>query len=311
MKKMITLLVSAVVAQGFATSAMAKGPIDGKVYGKINTAIVIMDDGTTNDTYLTNNASRLGFKGKTELNNNLTAIYKLEYEIAPDEKAADASGSGIFKQRNAYVGLSHKTLGTVFAGSNDTPTKLAQGKIDQFNDLPIGDIKNLSKKLEVRANDVVVYVSPKFSDVTVTAASVLPEGAGTNALSISAVYKKDAVYVAVAMDDAVQGDNTSALRIAGQYKMGNVKLGAIVDSYDNGTDSTDGVIFSVAYKMDAITLKGQFGQSDISAEGREQLALGADYKLGKQTKLFAAYITLEDDAGTDDSALMAGMEHKF
>ena len=38
MKKAITLLVGAIVAQGFAANAMAEGPIDGKIYGKINTA---------------------------------------------------------------------------------------------------------------------------------------------------------------------------------------------------------------------------------------------------------------------------------
>jgi len=57
------------VAQGFAVNAMANGPIDGTVYGKINTAIIMEDPKAGGgDTYLSNWSSRLGFKGKTKFN---------------------------------------------------------------------------------------------------------------------------------------------------------------------------------------------------------------------------------------------------
>ena len=50
------------------------------------------------------------------------------------------------------------SFGTVWAGKHDTPTKLAQGKIDLFNDLE-GDIKNTFEG-ENRVSNIVAYSSP-------------------------------------------------------------------------------------------------------------------------------------------------------
>ncbi len=310
MKKAISLLVGAVVAQGFAANAMAEGPIDGKIYGKINTAIVVEDNGITEDSKIVNNASRLGFKGESELDGGLKAVYKLEYEIAPDEKAADEANHQIFKQRDAYVGLKGG-FGTVLAGSHDTPLKKAQGKVDQFNDLPLGDLKNLSTGMENREQDILVYASPSFEGISVMAAHVMPDNAGNDAFSVSASYQNDMLFAAIAIDEEIDGTDTSAVRVAAQAKMDMMTFGAVIDSYDNGTTSKDGVMVSGAYTMDKITLKAQYGQSDIAADGTEQLALGADYKLGKMTKAYGAIITLEDDMGKDMSAYMLGLEHKF
>ena len=74
---------------------------------------------------------------------------------------------------------------------------------------------------------------------------------------------------------------------------------------------------SGAYKIDRFKLKAQYGkvegdQSDL--EGT-QYALGADYKLAKNSKVFAYYnnLKLEQVAASDDETrtIGVGMEHKF
>jgi predicted porin len=309
MKKSLSLIVSAAVAQAITGNAMAEGPIDGKVYGKINTAIVMEDNAGAEDTYMVNNASRLGFKGKTDLENGLSAVYQLEYEIAPDESAADDGGSGIFKQRNAFVGLAHEKFGTVLAGSHDTPLKLAQGKVDMFNDLKHGDMKDLFHG-EIRGNDVLAYASPSFSGVSLMAAQVVGEGGG-DANSISLTFKNDALYASVAMDKDIEGTGTETTRVAAQYKIADATIGALMNSHDDGTTSKDGYLVSASYKMDAFTLKGQFGSGDEKSAGREMSAFGVDYKLGKQTKVYIYTVSQKDDGTRDISATGAGMEHKF
>ena len=207
MKKAITLLVGAVVAQGFAANAMAEGPIDGKVYGKLNTAVIMEDDSTTEDVSLGNYSSRLGFKGKTELSDGLYAVYKLEYGVDPDEKAEDEGNHQIFKQRNSYVGLSHKSYGTIIAGTHDTPLKKVQGNIDMFDRLPNGDFKNVIVGQE-RINDLVHYTSPKMAGFSVKAATQVQEaGDPDDASSVSVTYDKGAIFAGIGIDQEQMQQN--------------------------------------------------------------------------------------------------------
>lgn len=326
MKKALSLLVTAIVAQGLTTSAMAEGPIDGKIYGKLNTALIMTNTknttSDTDDSEVMNNASRLGFVGKTELNEDLNAVYRLEYEIAPDEKAADDGGSGIFKQRNAYVGLASEKMGTILLGSHDTPLKKAQGKVDLFNDVQNGDIKNIVKG-ETRANNVIVYISPRVSGISLMAANVNDTADGADGTSVSVNFKNNMLYVAAAMDNKVgkAGSQLDIARVAASVKLGSTTLGVLHNESENsdGTgESTSGTVVSASQKVGNLKFKVQLAESDESKEGgagvdTDMALLGIDYKLGKQTKLFAFYSALEYDTATDDeiTTMGLGMEHKF
>ena len=98
MKKTKTLLALAVAAT-LPTFAFAVGPIDGTIYGKVN-ASVVNDDNDTDDAWkLNSNASRLGFKGKTEIADGLHAIYQAEFGINVD----DGGGSKGDAMKNAKM----------------------------------------------------------------------------------------------------------------------------------------------------------------------------------------------------------------
>lgn len=318
MKKTISLLVGAVVAQGFAVNAMAGGPIDGTVYGKINTAIIMEDPKSgARDTYLSNWSSRLGFKGKTKLDGGLYVIYKLEYGISPDEKAENPDDPKqyrqIFKQRNAYVGLKGN-FGKVLAGTHDTPFKKTAGKIDMFDRLPNGDIKYIIVGQE-RINDLVHYTSPKIAGaITVKAATQLQEnGDGDNGTSFAATYEKGAIFAGIGVDSDVVGYD--ATRLTFQYKGKGFTAGAIYsmsEKVEANTDSKNGFIVSGSYKIDAFNLKAQYGAGDGKKEDAKLLALGADYKLGDKTKLYG-YLSNYEYYATDSKVTTfgMGMEHNF
>lgn len=313
MKKRISLLVGAAVAQGFAVNAMANGPIDGTVYGKINTAIIMEDKKSgADDTYLSNWSSRLGFKGKTKLDGGLYAIYKLEYGVAPDEKAENADDGQIFRQRNSYVGLKGN-FGKVLAGTHDTPFKKTAGKIDMFDRLPQGDIKYIIVGQE-RINDLIHYTSPKMAGVTVKAATQLQEnGDGDNGTSFAATYEKGAIFAGIGVDSDVVGYD--ATRLTFQYKGKGFTAGAIYsmsEKAEANADSKNGFIVSGSYKIDAFNLKAQYGAGDGYKEDAELLALGADYKLGDKTKLYG-YVSNYEYYATDSKVTTFGMglEHNF
>jgi predicted porin len=303
--------------------SLASGPIDGKVYGKANLSVVNQDFGSYDEWTLNSNASRLGLKGKTEISDGLEIVYQAEYEICID--SGDCKGQ-TFKQRNTFVGIKGG-FGMVSVGKHDSPTKLAAGKVDLFNDLE-GDIKNAFEG-ENRLSNIIAYTSPTMNGFTTTLAMIPGEGADvdqdgqddtglSDGLSYSVNYTKDSIYLAIAGDQDV--DKQDLLRFVAQYQIDALKLGVMYQQNEDnlGTKDESGYFVSAAYKLDNnITLKAQYGaiEDDVDSDEEQTLSLGADYKLAKNTKVFAFYTNNTDSAidSNDDefSALGIGMEHKF
>ena len=314
------LLLSAAIAStmGFASHGFAAGPIDGTVYGKVNVSLVNADDGSNDEWKLNSNASRLGVKGKSEIAEGLTLVYKAEFEVCVDD--GDCKGQ-TFTQRNIMGGIKG-SFGTVWAGKHDTPTKLAQSKIDLFNDLE-GDIKNTFEG-ENRVSNIVAYSSPEINGFSSTVAMIPGEdaendnGGLADGVSYSLSYKKDDLYLALAGDQDV--DSQDLLRVVAQYKIDALKLGFMYQENEATAGGKDesGYFISAAYKLDsAVTLKAQFGSIEDDADGDEEetFSLGADYKLAKSTKLYVFYTDNTDSsvgsADSENSAFGLGMEHKF
>lgn len=317
------------VAVVLANQAMAEGPIDGKVYGKINVSYQF--NNAENDEMkkweLRSNNSRLGFKGATPLNEQMSVIYQLEYGVDPEGDASDN-----WTQRNSYIGLRCKN-GEILAGKHDTPLKTAQGKFDLFNDLS-GDISGVLEG-ENRASNIIQYSSPTFMDNFSAKLAIIPgeeNGTGGNegenngpadGVSGSVTYEKDKLYVALALDSAVENQNIA--RIVASYTIDQVVLSALYQKaeiddtdlgvYAGGDDESDSFGVSAAFKLnDKVILKAQVVSSDanLDIEEGEQFSVGADYKLGKKTKAFGFY-TMLDAKDTNDEVdyVGVGLEHNF
>lgn len=320
-------LLPIAIAALMPMSAFAVGPIDGKIYGKVNVSLDSADDGTDSVTEVNSNASRIGVKGKSELSKGLYAIYKAEFEMYVDDgQGSSSKGSDTFEQRNIYVGLTG-SAGTVIVGRHDTPTKLSQKKIDLFGDLA-GDIKNTFEG-ENRASNMVMYTSPKMSGFSASLMAIASEGDdvdqdgnpddGLDGLSYSLSYNMDNLYVALSGDQDI--DDQDLMRLVAQYNMGDLQIGAMYQTNEDNADSSakdeDGYFLSAKYKLgNGFTVKGQYGEIDDSQNDKEEetFSLGLDYKLAKKTKVFAYYTENTDtSSGTEseDEVFGIGMEHKF
>jgi len=345
------LLLSSAIASTicFTGHSFAAGPIDGKVYGKVNASVVNNDSGSSDKWKLNSNASRVGVKGKTQIADGLYAIYKAEFEMFVDDGSKDSSKTrcaavlgkdgektdnevcltdsdkSTFSQRNIMAGIKGD-FGTIWAGKHDSPTKLAQNKIDLFNDLE-GDIKNTFEG-ENRVSNIVAYTSPKVNGFSATVAMIPGEGSDfdedgnddtglADGISYSISYDMDNLYIAVAGDQDV--DKQDLLRVVAQYKMDALKLGFMYQQNEDNLNSKDesGYFISAAYKMDKTTLKAQYGtiEDDVDGDEEETLSLGADYKMAKNTKVYVFYTDNTDSevgsADDEDSSFGVGMEHKF
>jgi predicted porin len=302
-------ILAASISLAIANTAYAEGPIDGKVYGKVNLTLQSSDEGTDSRvTELVSNASRLGFQGETSLNDDLDVIYQLEYEASIDD--GDNKGQ-TFTQRNSFVGLKGG-FGTVLAGIHDTPTKLAQDKVDLFNDYE-GDIKNVFSG-EKRESNTLMYRSPNMSGFSADVAMIASEDENIDdAYSLAVKFKQDNIYAALAYDLDVEGEGKETLRLVTKFSLEDLTLGAMWNQFKvEGVDDEDGFMISAAYKMGSNTFKVQHASSDIKADGGTQTSVGMDHKLAKNTKVFGFYTMQDEDAAnSDEDWLAVGIEHKF
>ena len=100
---------------------------------------------------LNSNASRLGVRGDFRINEKITGIYQVEYQV--DLEASPTT-------RNTFLGFKG-SFGTIKAGKHDTPLKLAQLDADLFNDTQ-GDITNITRG-ENRPSSYLGYDSPEIA----------------------------------------------------------------------------------------------------------------------------------------------------
>ena len=100
---------------------------------------------------LKSNASRLGVRGDFRINDKITGIYQVEYQV--DLEASPTT-------RNTFLGLKGN-FGAIKAGKHDTPLKLAQLDADLFNDTQ-GDIANITRG-ENRPSSYLGYDSPEIA----------------------------------------------------------------------------------------------------------------------------------------------------
>ncbi|MDP5142848.1 porin [Rheinheimera baltica] len=300
MKKSILVLA---VALASASTLQAR---ELEVYGKINVTAQSSDEGEGRFTELKSNTSRFGLKGDYALEDGLSVTYQLEWEVDPSDEANEKN----IKARNQYLGLAG-SFGEVRVGRHDSALKMSQGKIDLFNDYE-ADIKVLWKG-ENRVSNSISYFTPSFSGFSAQVTYVVEDSpAGEDGISAALMYGDDGlknsnVYAALAYDAEVNGYDT--VRASGQVKVAGFKLGAMYQTQESTSTTVerDGYLVSVAYPMGKAELKGQYQVM----EDDNGFSAGVDYKLGKNTKVFAWYSSFDFDEALDKDYLAVGLEHKF
>lgn len=288
-------------------------------YGRISVAYqstyeVDSDGDELNFSKLVSNNSRLGLQGAGKLEHGLTAIYQLEYQVAPDSGVN--SNTREFSQRNSFIGIKGG-FGEIKAGHYDTPLKLLQNKIDLFNDLE-GDITSIISTGEIRSQNSVMYTTPVWQGLQVNASRISAEdkdrdeGIRKDATSVSLSYTRGSIYLGVAQDTDVEADDVDLIRAVVQYSIGPVQLGGLWEERSED-ETTEGWSASALYNAtSALALKAQYGESDNKVEDGESISLGLDYKLAKGAKMYV-YATEENAPAKakDASYYGVGLEYNF
>lgn len=323
--KRFCLTLTAAALSTAAASSYAEN--DFTIYGKANLSLNDVEEQSkspkVDEWQLNSNASRLGVKGSYKINDALKAVYQMEFEVHIDDgESSSSKGKDTFEQRNIYAGFS-SDYGTLIAGKHDTPLKLAQGKVDRFNDQLLGDIKHYMEG-EDRVKNIVMYSTPSMSGFTASAAMIAGEDSSgssekdglSDGVSLSLNYKNDWLSAAVARNDDVDSQDTT--RVMTDFTLGNTKLGLLwqeAEKVDGSADEDSWLVSATQDLGSGWLIKGQYGKTDYSNSSEdEQIVFGVDKKLNKQSKVFAYYANIERFDGSksvDDSSFAVGYEIKF
>lgn len=327
--KLLPLAVTAAIAM--PGLALADGPT---VYGKMNLSLENVEydfgydidgaESSSDNWQVISNSSRFGVKGDAKINSMLKATYLIEWGVSGDGNATDLG------QRNRSVGLAGN-FGALDVGKFDTPTKVAQGKVDQFNDLS-GDLQYVLLG-DNRANNIIQYTSPDMNGLQGKLA-IMPgeeydDGTGdeaddgfADAISASLAYTAGPIYAALAYDKEVES-SVYANEVGGLGDIEVVGGGIVVnDIYTLTPVATD--------EYDTLRLVGQFTTGPIALGAIFQTAelsdtdpgeqfdqdgflLSGAYTIG-QTVLKAQYVSSTGDAGDaelDSSSIGLGVDQKL
>lgn len=207
-------LISIAILGALSNVAMAQSNVT--LYGIVDAGIVAERGGLGgNVTKIgsgTSSASRFGFKGTEDLGGGLNAIFKLEAGVKTDDGALDNSTNRLFN-REAYVGLSSKTAGTLTVGRQYTPyyetlrdvgDPFAMGLAGTAKNLfPVGSTSAVANVTTGTRNDnAVVYKAPSFYGFTGAVSYSLGEQAGDSSaqrqIGASGLFTQGAMNVGIA-----------------------------------------------------------------------------------------------------------------
>lgn len=275
-------------------------------FALVNVSFQSTDDGDGRFTETKSNNSRVGVKGTYDLDDGLKAIYHLEWKV---DVTGQSAGDNL-SSRNQYIGL-QGDFGTFLVGRNDTVLKQTQGKIDLFNHKEM-DLGKLWKG-ENRPANTVTYFSPKIGEFRFGATYLTETSADQDsATSLSVTYgdkslKSTGLYAAVGADFDLNGYDT--IRTSVSTKVAGVTLGAIYQHQENVESGVteSGMLVSAAYQVEKLVYKAQLQ----TLEDDKMLSVGLDYKIRKNTLLYAFYGKRDNDTKEDSDWLALGMEQKF
>jgi len=308
-------LIALAVAGAFAAPAFAAtSNVD--AYGILNVAIQDTDV-SGSDMQVTDNVSRIGFKGAEDLGGGMKAVWQIETGLG---NGSDGMGTSAVGTRNTFVGLAGD-FGTFLMGRHDTPYKLGTGPLDIFGDTiadynagRLDNVQLLDNTNDHRSPSAIAYVSPTWSGFHFAGAIVatntgIDSGDTVDATSLTGVYSNGPLFGSLSYQ-GIEVLNSDAWKLGLSYAFGDTTVGFAYENISQAVDR-DSWLLNVKHGMGPITLKAQYGQVDQGAANMDQLALGADYALSKRTTAYFVVGKGDNDAGSDVTGWNLGVKHSF
>jgi predicted porin len=363
-------IAAAVMAPSAFAAATVYGVAHMSVDSTTNVKKAGGTDDNFSQVNIMSNSSRFGIKGSEDLGAGLKAVFQYETTVGWDGDTNGTIG-GLGGQRNTFAGLAGGFGTVLFGIHDTPVKMLARkydlfgDQIGDTRNLTRGNGTGLG--FDERPGNVAAYVSPTFAGFSAVLAYVNDENGSSDkanfTTSTGTAYGNDTSAVSAMLNytvgkfDASLGyethgksftsaatatadKNMTAMRAGASYDFGSVKAMAFYANQDmlaaqDVVKARDVYGVGASMKVGAAgTIKAQYG---IAAKynnvdnGADMIAIGYDHAMSKNTTVYAAYATVNNqefgtysvvgggghagassvNAGKDPSAMSVGLIHKF
>ena len=272
------------------------------VYGKLRAYEESVTVGSASAvTALTNDSSRLGFKGTEALSGGLSANFTIETGIGADAPAATTLGD-----RTMQVGLSN-ALGSVGVGRDKHTIARTLDNYDAMGNVYGSSTAVIHAAQGSRLSNALFVSATPMAGLTINYINSNSEVAGVNnAQAASIEFTRGPISATVANFD---NGTTSTSTIYGAKvkveKTGTTVFATYSDDKVSGV-TTSGKSIGVNHPVtSSLMALASYGENNTT----KALDLGASYSLSKRTTVHARYI--KEDAAATTTKYALGMEHNF
>jgi predicted porin len=306
-----------------------------KIYGVADAGIVLERGGPNGPAQNIGSGvasgSRLGFKGKEDLGDGMSAFFVLENGINMD--TGKAGQGGLLFGRQALVGLSG-AAGSISLGRQYAPYyKAVRDIVDPFCTGLAGNAQNIFPTF-TRVDNSVDYQTPKWNGLSADVLYGFGEAAAdaTKNRTIGASATYDAGPLTLVLAHHQQGDATGTAHsrntmLAGRYRFGMVTAhAAYARNRDVAGNASRDALLGLAVQAGASRVLASLAvhRNDFGREAHARMAaIGYEYSLSKRTDLYTAYghivnrdgaaytVGTATDAGSGTTGVNLGVRHVF
>ena len=324
-------LLALVISAGMSLTAVAQSNVT--VYGILDVNVSSSKtDGSGANTAMSENSlatSRLGFRGTEDLGGGLKAEFQLESKLLPSTGVAGSgttsSASSQLFNREAWVGLTSNTLGSIRLGTTDvTDAGNIETAVSQVGNFALASQLGLDK------NKVIRYTTPTFGGFSAQVGYSNPDSTTTTEVTTnsikSAVVKYEAgklgAYAGVEQKQ-IDATHTQEHKIVGaKYDFGVARVGAYYGVKDGATLSTadtgevkqtrvsTAVPLSQGYTAHAVYFKDATATQASTDNDGYKLAVTKAFS--KRTTGYVAYVATDYVGATaDNNTYVVGLAHSF
>lgn len=306
-KKLLMAAVGAALVAGPIVAAHAAGAT---LYGHMHMSLDRLDNDSGNeDGRMSNNSSRIGFKGDEDLGGGLKAIYQIESGVLAVDEGTNGFGGTL---RNSFVGFAG-SWGAVKLGRHDTPYKDLGRKLDNFNE-QIGDSRNIigNATYDKRVSNMIRYESPNFGGLNVVVQNTSNDGAEATTTvhkdsSLGVNWSAGPLFLGAAWNEVgnATANDTTGMRLAGAYTMDAFTVGLLWETLEDigGASGTDRDTMGLFASMKMGNHKFKFHWIDAdkidnatTANGGTLWALGVDHSFSKTAIVYFNYASVDNDS---------------
>jgi GBP family porin len=324
-------LLALVILAGLSTATVAQSNVT--VYGILDVNVSSSKaDGAGANTAMSENSlatSRLGFRGTEDLGGGLKAEFQLESKLLPSTGVAGSgttsSASSQLFNREAWVGLTSATLGSIRMGTTDvTDAGNIESTVSQAGNFALASQLGLDK------NKVIRYTTPTITGFSAQVGYANPDSTTTSEVTTNSIKSGIVKYEAGKLGayagverKQIDETHTQDHKIVGaKYDFGVARVGAYYGVKDGATLATanTGEVkqtrLSVAapltagYTAHAVYLKDKTATQVATDSDGYKLAVTKAFS--KRTTGYVAYSATDYVGATaDNNTYVVGLAHSF